>query len=125
MKIDELNNLDLRSDFENDNIGEGYSFQFMGYVGNRPDGCEDEEHEDDTWAIDSYNSDGMQLESYLYNSLFEYQQDVEILKTWDAPTYTGEDMMNFGLWLGSEYKTKKIWHSPETIDELFTKWKNL
>jgi hypothetical protein len=84
-KHDNLNSLDLRSDFENNNIPVGSSFKYEGYVGNRPADFEGEEHEDDTWAIGLYDKDGNVLESYLYVSEFEYNQDVENLKQRNRP----------------------------------------
>lgn len=61
-----LNNLDLRSDIENNNI---YDTKLIpqGYVGVG------------TWAIDCFTSDGMEVCSYLYTSELEYNEDVEIL----------------------------------------------
>ena len=49
--FDKLNSLDLRSDLENNNIHDTV-LRFEEYVGNRPSDCEDEFHEDDTWAVD-------------------------------------------------------------------------
>ena len=72
-----INNLDLRSDIENANIY-GTKLVPQGYVGNRPTDFIGE-HEDDTWAIDCYTSDGMEVESYLYTSEFEYNEDIKIL----------------------------------------------
>lgn len=74
-----INSLNLRSDIENNNI---YAciLKTQGYVGNRPSECTDEFHEDDTWAIDVCTEDGLEVESYLYSSEFEYDQDVELLR---------------------------------------------
>lgn len=77
-EYDKLNNLELRSDFENDRIPENAKFEFCGYVGNRPEDFEGDHHEGDTWAIDLLVE--AEVESYLYTSLFEYRQDVEELK---------------------------------------------
>lgn len=81
---DNLNNLDLRSDIENDNIGFSKEYvsalSFEGYVGNRPKDCMEEHHEDDTWAIDLHQ-DNDTVESYLYSSKYEYLQDVATLTT--------------------------------------------
>tara|TARA_R110000851_G_scaffold196444_3_gene347413 strand:+ start:12864 stop:13421 length:558 start_codon:yes stop_codon:yes gene_type:complete len=79
---DKVNSLDLRSDIENGNILDCV-LRFSGYVGNRPSDCEDEEHEDDTWAIDVLNEDGEPVESYLYSSEYEYNQDYDLLKEYD------------------------------------------
>lgn len=80
MKIDELNNFDLRSDLENDYLGSNPIFKFEGYVGNRPHSENDDEFDDDdTWAINLVDSNDNVLEIYLYVSEFEYNQDVKIL----------------------------------------------
>lgn len=79
VKSDELNSFNLRSDIENNNIYDCYLVP-QGYVGNRPADCEEEFHEDDTWAIDCLTNDEMVVESYLYVSEYEYNQDVELLK---------------------------------------------
>lgn len=73
-----INNLDLRSDIENENIF-GCNLYPQGYVGNRPSDFKGDFHEDDTWAIDCYTEDGMEVESYLYSSEFEYKEDLESL----------------------------------------------
>ena len=82
LKYDELNNLDLRSMFENEDE-EPMMFTRLrpcGYVGNRPFDFTGDFHEDDTWAIDQYDEDGEQIyESFLYTSEFEYEQDCKIL----------------------------------------------
>lgn len=78
VKSDELNSLDLRSDIENNNIY-GCTLYPQGYVGNRPSDFEGKYPEDDTWAIDAHFEEGY-VESYLYVSEFEYNQDVELLK---------------------------------------------
>lgn len=79
---DDLNNLDLRSDFENEEdepILNTY-LKAEGYVGNRPTDFEDDIHEDDTWAIDQYDEDGeIVYQSFLYTSKYEYEQDCKIL----------------------------------------------
>lgn len=79
---DHLNNLYLRSMFENEEE-EPLIFTRLkpcGYVGNRPLDCNDEFHEDDTWAIDQYDEDGETVyESFLYSSQFEYYEDCNIL----------------------------------------------
>ena len=80
---DSLNSLDLRSDIENNNIFDAI-LRTSGYVGNRPsDLKDDEEHEDDTWAIDALTEDGMCVTAYLYTSEYEYEQDVDLLKEWE------------------------------------------
>ena len=76
--IDKINSLDLRSDLENGNI-KGCILKCEGYVGNRPSDCEDEEHEDDTWAIDLIENDSIE-KGYLYSSKYEYEEDVKLLK---------------------------------------------
>lgn len=78
IKIVNLNHFDLRGDLENNNI---YDTKLVaqGYVGNRPNYFEGDFHEDDTWAIDCYTSDGMEVTSYLYVSEKEYKEDLEIL----------------------------------------------
>lgn len=80
LEYDKINNLDLRSDIENDNII-GCKLKAQGYIGNRPTNF-DGEHEDDTWAIDCFNSDEVCVDSYLYTSEFEYQEDIKILKNY-------------------------------------------
>jgi len=82
IEYDKLNSLDLRSDIENNNI---YAcvLRTQGYVGNRPNDCEDEFHEDDTWAIDVLTEDGQCVTSYLYVSEFEYDEDVKLLKEFE------------------------------------------
>lgn len=75
--FDELNNLDLRSAFE-DTENEPIIFTHLyadGYIGKFKG-----EHEDDTWAIDQYCEDKEDLlGSFLYLSKFEYEQDCKIL----------------------------------------------
>ena len=96
---DNLNNLELRSDIENDNIGfsKEYvsAFVFEGYVGNRPSDFEGEHHEDDTWAIDLHQ-DSDTVESYLYSSKYEYLQDVAILTTNKVKQFYNLDMVCTG-----------------------------
>lgn len=82
IKYDRLNSLDLRSDIENNNIY-GCILRAEGYVGNRPIDCDDEFHEDDTWAIDCYTEDGLCVTSYLYVSEYEYDQDLKRLKKFE------------------------------------------
>ena len=78
LNYDSLNNLDLRSDFENEK-DEPLIFTYLkacGYVGNNVA----EEYEDDTWAIDQLEEDGETVyQSFLYTSEYEYKQDCEIL----------------------------------------------
>ena len=78
VQADKLNSLDLRSDIENNNIY-GCILKSEGYVGNRPTDCNDEFHEDDTWAIDCLTNDGLVVDSYLYVSEYEYNQDIKLL----------------------------------------------
>ena len=83
LRYDELNNLELRSDFENEEE-EPIIFTHLkaeGYVGNNPNYFDlGLEGEDDTWAIDQYDEDGVDLyQSFLYTSEYEYEQDCEIL----------------------------------------------
>lgn len=79
---DEINNLYLRSDFENEEdepLINTY-LKAEGYIGNRPTDFKGEFHEDDTWAIDQYDEDGeIVYQSFLYTSQFEYEQDCKIL----------------------------------------------
>ena len=75
---DKLNNLDLRSDIENNNIYDTV-LKSQGYVGNRPSDFEGENHEDDTWAIDCFTKDGFVVDSYLYTSEYEYNEDLKLL----------------------------------------------
>lgn len=77
--VDKINSLDLRSDIENGNIL-GCVLRSSGYVGNRPMACDDEEHEDDTWAIDLILPEGDPDTAYLYTSKYEYKQDYNLLK---------------------------------------------
>jgi hypothetical protein len=81
INYDLLNNLELRSGFEDEEI-EPMMFTHLkaeGYVGNKPFPFEGE-HEDDTWAIDQYDEDGdMVINSFLYVSEFEYLEDCKIL----------------------------------------------
>ncbi len=82
INYDDINNLDLRSAFE-DEENEPMIFTCLkpcGYVGNRPTECDDL-HEDDTWAIDQYDEDGEILyQSFLYTSESEYNEDCKILQ---------------------------------------------
>ncbi len=82
INYDSLNNLDLRSDFENEE-DEPLICTYLkaeGYVGNRPKDYDGEFHEDDTWAIDQWDEDKEQVyQSFLYTSEYEYNQDCEIL----------------------------------------------
>ena len=78
VQYDHLNNLDLRSDLENNNIF-ATKLVGQGYVGNRPSNFEGSFHEDDTWAIDCHINDGSEVENYLYISEHEYNEDIEIL----------------------------------------------
>ena len=82
IKVDHLNSLDLRSDLEGNRINK-CTLKFEGYVGNRPTDFEGEYHEDDTWAID-VEYKGNVIESYLYTSEYEYEQDIKTL-TKDQP----------------------------------------
>jgi hypothetical protein len=75
LKVDEINNLDLRSDLENANIF-GCVLRTQGYIGNRPRDFKGDFHEDDTWAIGCFTEDGNVVTSYLYVSQYEYNQDV-------------------------------------------------
>lgn len=77
IQYDSINSLDLRSDIENNNII-GCTLELQGYVGNRPSDFKGEEHEDDTWAIDCLNEDGSVIDSYLYSSEYEYNEDVKL-----------------------------------------------
>jgi hypothetical protein len=80
---DELNNLDLRSDFENEEdepIINTY-LKAEGYVGNNPEYFDlGLEAEDNTWAIDQWDEDEeVVYQSFLYTSQYEYEQDCKIL----------------------------------------------
>jgi hypothetical protein len=77
--FNKLNSSDLKKDLWNNNIHDTV-LRFEEYVGNRPSDCEDEFHEDDTWAIDCLTKDGQCVTSYLYVSQYEYNQDYELLK---------------------------------------------
>jgi hypothetical protein len=79
---DKINSLDLRGDLENGNITDCV-LKPEGYVGNRPTEFDGDLHEDDTWAIDCLLEDGTVINSYLYVSEFEYNQDVEILNNFN------------------------------------------
>lgn len=72
---DRINHLELRSDFENENVGTTDRFIARGFIGNKIS-------KDDTWAIDLETTDGMVVDSYLYTSEFEYKQDLKTLKLW-------------------------------------------
>lgn len=79
---DEINNLYLRSDFEDEECEPALwaYYKACGYVGNRPSDCTDKFHEDDTWAIDRYDEDGTDvMVSYIYSSESEYLEDCKIL----------------------------------------------
>ena len=93
IEIDAINNLNLRSDLENNNI---YLTTLIpqGYVGNRPNGYKEDFHEDDTWAIDCFKNSDVVVESYLYSSKYEYKQDLYMLE-------------NHRLW--EQQKTEKGW----------------
>lgn len=82
LNLNHINNLDLRSDLENDNLIGVRLVRLIpqGYVGNRPSDFTGKHHEDDTWAIDCFDEDGMEVESYLYTSESEYNEDVKLLK---------------------------------------------
>jgi hypothetical protein len=79
METNKIYNSYLRSRIECAPTLMGNTFKPSGYVGNRPSDFEGKEHEDDTWAIDLYDSDDNIIDSYLYVSEFEYQQDVVFL----------------------------------------------
>lgn len=72
----ELYNSDLRADLNSRKI-KGNVLRTQGYVGNRPRDFKGDFHEDDTWAIDCLDEDGIPVTSYLYVSEYEYNQDVE------------------------------------------------
>ena len=78
VNYDSLNNLALRSNFENEE-DEPLIFTYLkasGYVGNNIG----ETNEDDTWAIDQWDEDKeVVYQSFLYTSEYEYKQDCEIL----------------------------------------------
>ena len=68
----------LRDDIENANI---YDTKLIpqGYIGNRPNDFKGDFHEDDTWAIDCFTNDGIEVTTYLYSSEFEYDNDVSMI----------------------------------------------
>lgn len=72
-----INHLDLRSDIENANIY-GTKLIPQGYVGNKL-----LHFEDASWAIDCYTDDCMEVESYLYSSEHEYNEDLKILTDYE------------------------------------------
>lgn len=77
--VNEIENLDLRSAFEANNVV-GTNLKPCGYVGNRPADFIGEEHEDDTWAIDQYDDECENvIESFLYTSVYEYLKDCKYL----------------------------------------------
>lgn len=39
--------------------------------------------------------------------------------------WSDHDIMDFGLWLGEQYRKRKWYQKPKTIDELFNIWKKL
>lgn len=81
INYDKINNLDLRSAFEDEENEPIISTNLVavGYVGNRPSDFVGE-HEDDTWAIDQYDEDGETIyQSFLYTSEYEYNEDCKLL----------------------------------------------
>ena len=67
---DKINNLNLRSDLENNNIFDCYL---------EPQGSISADGIEESYAIDCFNGEGSSTESYLYNSAHEYCQDLAIL----------------------------------------------
>jgi hypothetical protein len=65
---DHLNQMELRSDIENGNIIDTY-LEAEGKISNEPK----------TWGIVVTIKDGTIIENYLYQSKFEYEQDLSIL----------------------------------------------
>jgi hypothetical protein len=90
MDINDIINIDLRSDFENDNIGEDYTFAPRGFmhdwgkVYNESEGAYllpiDEYL--DRWVIEGKNSDGVIRSIYDYTSKSEYDADVRLLENY-------------------------------------------
>jgi len=116
--FDELNNLDLRSMFENTE-DEPMIFTHLkaeGYVGNRPLVFEGE-HEDDTWAIDQYDEDKEYvIESFLYTSRFEYEQDCAIL---GIPFFENISIKDFNSLCGANLTSKDDYFSiAEKIEDM-------
>lgn len=76
VNYDHINNLDMRSLFENtDDQPLIYRFfQATGDVSNEAD-----EQGGESYAIDVFNDDNELIYSFLYNSLFEYEEDCKIL----------------------------------------------
>lgn len=77
VNYDHINNLDMRRLFENtDDQPLIYRFfQANGDVSNEAD-----EQGGESYAIEVFNDDSDLIYSFLYNSLFEYEEDCKILK---------------------------------------------
>jgi hypothetical protein len=75
---DKLYCQDLKDSLKREALN-GYVLRCEGYVGNRPKMHNSGHHEDDTWAIDVFNQDGLALMSFLYTSGFEYVEDKKLL----------------------------------------------
>ena len=65
---DKINSLDLRSFFENENL-----------VGMVLKPCGSINNEEESFAIDLYDSEENLIETFLYSSEFEYSEDIRIL----------------------------------------------
>ena len=76
VSYDHINNLDMRSLFEDtDDQPLIYRFfQATGYISNETD-----EQGGESYAIEVFNDDTDLIYSFLYNSLFEYEEDCKIL----------------------------------------------
>ena len=76
VNFDHINNLDMRSLFENtDDQPLIYRFfQATGDISNEADGQGGE-----SYAIEVFNDDSDLIYSFLYSSLFEYEEDCKIL----------------------------------------------
>jgi hypothetical protein len=94
---DSINCLDLRSDIENDNIYDTYLIP-QGAITNVAD-----KQDKGTWAIDCCTSDGEVVQSYLYSSELEYNEDIIIINGVNV-----EQAQEFLKEQG--YFTDNLWH---------------
>ena len=94
---DKINNLNLRSDLENNNIFDCYL---------EPQGSISADGIEESYAIDCFNGEGSSTESYLYNSEFEYMQDLVILG-FDV-FRVDYNTLELTIWWGGEEFTRNL-----------------
>lgn len=124
---DRINNFDLRSLLEDEGSILFTCLRAEGYVGNRPSDFEGDIHEDDTWAIAQYDTEGIVIyDSFLYSSESEYRQDLEILglkETWFEVFITYDDgEVEIIETLNSEEDAKEYLDNCSILNVAYSEW---